>query len=166
VAQIDLWQLHRIDRKVPQEEQFDAVRTLLREGVIKYAGLSEVTVEEIKIAQQYFPVATVQNKYNLRSRGAEDVLKYCTDENIGFIPWYPLSNGELTKSGGPVDAVTKRHDATISQIALAWLLQRSPVMLPIPGTSNVRHLEENVASAAIVLSAEDLAVLDTVERQA
>jgi aryl-alcohol dehydrogenase-like predicted oxidoreductase len=152
VERIDLWQLHRIDPKVPRDEQFGAVKQLLDEGVIRFAGLSEVTVEEVKAASKVFPVATVQNLYNLANRAAEPVLDYCEQQGIGFIPWYPLAAGELARSGSVLDKIAKEHRVAPSQIALAWILKRSPVMLPIPGTSKVKHLEENVAAVEIQLS--------------
>jgi pyridoxine 4-dehydrogenase len=160
VERIDLWQLHRIDPKVPRDEQFAAVKQLLDEGVIRFAGLSEVTVEEIEAAAKVFPVATVQNRYNLMDREAEPVLDYCEQRGIGFIPWNPLAAGDLARPGSALDEIAKKHRANPSQIALAWLLQRSPVMLPIPGTSKVKHLEENIASVQIELSADDVAALD------
>jgi aryl-alcohol dehydrogenase-like predicted oxidoreductase len=160
VEQIGLWQLHRIDPSVPRDEQFGAVRRLLDSGVIRHAGLSEVSVADIKAAAGYFDVATVQNRYNLGDRGAEDVLNYCADHGIGFIPWYPLAAGALTQPGSVLDEIARVHQASAGQIALAWLLQRSPVMLPIPGTSRVSHLEQNVAAASIVLSEEEFAALD------
>lgn len=162
VEQIGLWQLHRIDPKTPRDEQFGAVKQLIDEGVIRHAGLSEVSVEEIKAASKYFKVATVQNRYNLTDRGSEDVLDYSTQHGIGFIPWYPLAAGTLTETGAMLDTIAHRHGASKGQIALAWLLQRSPVMLPIPGTSQVAHLEQNVAAADINLSAEECAALDGV----
>lgn len=152
VERIDLWQLHRIDPHVPRDEQFAAVRQLIDEGVIRYAGLSEVSAEDIEAARRIFPVATVQNRYNLADRGSEDVLEYCEQHGIGFIPWYPLAAGDLARPGSALDLAVQRHGATPGQIALAWLLRRSPVMLPIPGTSSVRHLEENVGAAGIHLS--------------
>jgi pyridoxine 4-dehydrogenase len=160
VKQIGLWQLHRIDPKVPREAQFVAVKSLLDEGIIKHAGLSEVSVADIKAAVQVFPVATVQNRYNLVDRGSEDVLEHCERNGIGFLPWYPLAAGELAKSGSLLDSIAKAHRATPSQVALAWVLKRSPVMLPIPGTSKVRHLEENVAAVNIELTEEEYAALD------
>lgn len=163
VERIDLWQLHRIDPKVPRDEQFAAVKQLLDSGVIRHAGLSEVSVEEIKAAQQVFPVATVQNLYNLANRQSEEVLNYCEEQGIGFIPWYPLAAGELAKSGGTLDRIARRHNATTGQIALAWTLHRSPVMLPIPGTSQRTHLIENVAAAAIRLTNEDAVELDRIK---
>ena len=160
VEQIGLWQLHRIDQKVPREAQFAAVKALLDDGIIKHAGLSEVSVADIKAASQVFPVVTVQNRYNLVDRGSEDVLEYCEQHGIGFIPWYPLAAGELAKPGSILDRIAKAHGAAPSQIALAWVLRRSPVMLPIPGTSKVKHLEENVAAVDIQLSDEEYAALD------
>jgi len=160
VERIDLWQLHRIDPNVPRDEQFGAVKQLLDEGVIRFAGLSEVTVEEIQAAAKVFPVATVQNLYNLANRGAEAVLDYCEQQGIGFIPWYPLAAGDLARSGSVLDRIAKEHRVVPSQIALAWILQRSPVMLPIPGTSKVKHLEENIAAVEIQLSESELASLN------
>lgn len=160
VDQIALWQLHRIDSRVPRGEQFDAVRRLLDEGYIRHAGLSEASIEEIEAAGRHFPVATVQNRYNLGDRGSEEVLEYCEARGIGFIPWYPLSAGGLTRAGGELDTIARRHDASVGQIALAWLLRRSPVMLPIPGTSKLKHLEENTAAAAIRLSDAEFEQLD------
>ncbi|HXZ17925.1 MAG TPA: aldo/keto reductase [Roseiarcus sp.] len=164
VEAIDLWQLHRIDPKVPANEQFDAIRTLIRDGVIRTAGLSEVSVAEIKAAAKVFPVATVQNRYNLADRASEKVLDHCEKHGIGFIPWFPLNAGELAREGSELDAIAKRLKATPGQIALAWLLKRSPVMLPIPGTGKVRHLEENVGAASIKLSDEEFATLDKAGR--
>ena len=160
VERIDLWQLHRIDPEVPRDEQFAAIRHLLDAGVIRFAGLSEVSVDDIKAAQQMFDVATVQNLYNLANRQSEDVLTYCEQQNIGFIPWYPLAAGDLTKRGGTLDKIAQKHRATAGQIALAWMLYRSRVLLPIPGTSKRAHLVENVAASALQLSAEDMQQLD------
>jgi len=160
VDTIALWQLHTIDPKVPQREQFSAVKSLLDDGVIAQAGLSNVSVEEIEAARKIFPVATVQNQYNLVTRDSEDVLDYCEAHNIGFIPWYPLAAGDLAQPDSLLDGIAKKHKATPAQIALAWVLKRSPVMLPIPGTGKVKHLEENVAAAEVVLSDEDFAALD------
>ena len=164
VDRIDLWQLHRIDSSVDRTAQFEAIATLLDDGIIAQAGLSEVSVEEIEAASEVFEVATVQNRYNLVDRGSEDVLDYCEKNDIGFIPWYPLAAGDLAKPGGLLADIAKKHGATPGQIALAWVLKRSPVMLPIPGTSKVAHLEENVAAADIELSDEDFAALDAVGR--
>jgi pyridoxine 4-dehydrogenase len=160
VERIDLWQLHRIDSKVPRDEQFAAVKQLLDDGIIRHAGLSEVSVEEVEAASKYFKVATVQNRYNLADRASEAVLDYCERQGVGFIPWFPLAAGELAKPGGLLDTIAHRHKAAPSQIALAWVLKRSPVMLPIPGTSKTAHLEENVAAAGIALSEEEFAGLD------
>ena len=159
VERIDLWQLHRIDSKVPRDEQFDAIRGFIKAGLIRHAGLSEVSVEEIKAAQKFFPVATVQNLYNVANRKSEDVLAYCEANGIGFIPWFPLAGGDLIKSTA-YQAICAKYGASPGQIALAWALKRSPVMLPIPGTGQVKHLEENTAAAAIQLSDEDFATLD------
>jgi len=159
VEQIGLWQLHRIDPKVPRDEQFEAIKSLLRDGVIRHAGLSEVSVAEIEAASKFFKVATVQNRYNLVVRDSEDVLVHCERHGIGFIPWFPLAAGDLARPGSVLDAVARRHGAAPSQIALAWVLKRSPVMLPIPGTSKVSHLEENVAAVNVALSNEEFAAL-------
>ncbi|HEY2634595.1 MAG TPA: aldo/keto reductase [Steroidobacteraceae bacterium] len=160
VDQIDLWQLHRIDPKVPRDEQFGAVKELLDTGIIRNAGLSEVSVRDIKAACTVFKVATVQNHYNLVERAHEAVLDFCAAQGIGFIPWFPLAAGELAKPGALLDTIAKDHDAAPGQIALAWMLKRSPVLLPIPGTSQVSHLEENVAAAALRLTEEEFAALD------
>jgi pyridoxine 4-dehydrogenase len=160
VAQIDLWQLHRIDPNVPRDEQFGAVRQLLDDGIVRHAGLSEVSVADIEAARRVFPVATVQNRYNLVDRRSDDVLAYCAAHNIGFIPWFPLAAGELTRPRGLVERIAKAHGATGGQVALAWLLLRSRVMLPIPGTLHVDHLEENVAAASLSLTREERAELD------
>ena len=160
VEHLDLWQLHRIDPKVPAREQFGAIKTLLDEGVIKHAGLSEVSVGDIQEASKVFKVATVQNRYNLVDRTHEAVLDYCGEHNIGFIPFFPLAAGDLAKTHTALEHVAKKHNATTGQIALAWLLKRSPVMLPIPGTSKVKHLEENTAAANIELSHEEYETLN------
>ncbi|MEY4706636.1 MAG: hypothetical protein RJB58_359 [Pseudomonadota bacterium] len=160
VEQIGLWQLHRIDGRVPRAEQFGAIKQLLDEGVIAHAGLSEVSVADIKAASKVFPVATVQNAYNMMDRGSDDVVEYCQAHGIGFIPYYPLGGGgELARAGGKLAALAKAKGATSGQIALAWLLKRSPIMLPIPGTSKLSHLEENCAAAAIALSDAEFASL-------
>jgi pyridoxine 4-dehydrogenase len=156
--------LHRIDSKVPREEQFAAIRSMLDDGIIRHAGLSEISVADIKAASKVFEVATVQNRYNLVDRGSEDVLDYCEAHDIGFVPWFPLAAGNLAKPGSILDAIAKAHGAAPSQIALAWVLKRSPVMLPIPGTSKVAHLEENDAAVNIHLSDEDFARLDCAGR--
>jgi aryl-alcohol dehydrogenase-like predicted oxidoreductase len=157
---IELWQLHRIDPKVPRDEQFGVIAAMIKEGLIRHAGLSEVSVAEIEAARKFFPVATVQNRYNLGDRAAEQALAHCERNGIGFIPWYPLAAGDLAKPGGALDQVAKAHGATQGQVALAWLLQRSPVMLPIPGTGSVAHLEENVGAAAITLTDAEFAALE------
>jgi len=159
LEQIALWQLHRIDPKVPRDEQFGAIKAMLDAGLIRYAGLSEVTVEEIQAAEKVFPVATVQNRYSATHRVYEDVLDYCESRGIGFIPWYPLSGGALTGQDSPLAEVARRHQASPTQIAIAWLLKRSPVMLLIPGTSKRAHLEENVAAAGIELSEDEFNAL-------
>lgn len=165
VETIDLWQLHRIDAKVDRDEQFAAIAEMQREGLIRHVGLSEVSIDEIKAAQEHFEVVSVQNLYNLVTRQSEDVLDYCETENIGFIPWFPLAAGSLAREGSVLDEVARKLDASPSQVALAWVLKRSPVMLPIPGTSKVKHLEENVAAAGLALSDEDFKALDKVGRQ-
>jgi pyridoxine 4-dehydrogenase len=160
VDTIDLYQLHRIDPRTDPAEQFGELKALQDDGLVRHLGLSEVTVEQIKAAREVFEVTTVQNLYNLTNRQSEDVLQYCEAEGIGFIPWFPLAAGELAKPGGPVDEIARAHDATAGQVALAWLLAKSPVMLPIPGTSSVAHLEENVAAADLKLGDAELATLD------
>src|SRR5580700_5749774 len=149
VERIDLYQLHRIDPKVPAQDQLGTLKDLQAEGKIKHIGLSEVTVKQIRHAQTIVPIVSVQNRYSVADRGAEDVLEYCEKENMGFIPWFPLAAGQLSSGDSPIRRVAERLKATPSQVALAWLLSRSPVMLPIPGTSSVKHLEENVAAAGL-----------------
>jgi aryl-alcohol dehydrogenase-like predicted oxidoreductase len=166
LERIDLWQLHRIDPKVPRDEQFGVIADMLDEGIIRFAGLSEVSVEEIEAARKHFPVATVQNLYNLAHRKSEPVLEYCEQHGIGFIPWYPLAAGSLAAPGGVVAALAERLRATPAQVALAWVLKRSPVLLPIPGTSSVRHLEENTSAATLDLSEKDFSELDAQGRRA
>jgi pyridoxine 4-dehydrogenase len=160
VEQISLWQLHRVDPNVPRDEQFDAVRSMQAEGLIRFAGLSEVSVDDIQAASKHFKVATVQNRYNLTDRASEDVLEYCEKHGIGFIPWYPLAAGSLTQTGSPLQKMAADRGVSAGQIALAWLLKRSPVILPIPGTSKRTHLRENVAAAAISLSDREFAALE------
>jgi len=160
VETIELWQLHRIDPKVPEDEQFSAIKSQIEAKTIRHVGLSEVSVAEIDAASKFFPVVTVQNRYNLTDRGSEDVLAHCEKKGIGFIPWFPLAAGDLAKAGGTLDTIAGAHKATPGQIALAWLLARSPVMLPIPGTAQVKHLEENVGAAAIKLTDAEFAALD------
>jgi pyridoxine 4-dehydrogenase len=166
IGQIGLWQLHRIDPDTPRDDQFKAVRSLIDEGVVRHVGLSEVSVKGIEAASAFFPVATVQNQYNLADRTHEAVLDYCEQKGIGFIPFFPLAAGSLAKPGGALDVIAKGHRATPGQIALAWILKRSPVMLPIPGTSKVAHLVENVAAAGIRLSEEEFAALDMLGHRA
>ncbi len=159
---IDLWQLHRIDPSTPREEQFGALREFVDEGLVRHIGLSEVNVEEIEAAQAAgLTVASVQNEYNLANRQSEQVLSYCTANGIAFIPWFPVASGNLARPGGPLDKVRAQHgQATSAQLALAWLLQRSPVMLPIPGTASVAHLEENCAAADLSLSEDEFTSLE------
>ncbi len=156
---IDLYQLHRIDPKVPAEETLGALKDLQTQGKIKHIGLSEVSVEELEHAQTIVPIVSVQNLYNLSARSSEKLLDYCTEKSIGFIPWFPVAGGDLVKPGGVLDRAAKTHGATVAQLALAWLLQRSPVMLPIPGTSSVAHLEENVGASSLTLTDEEFASL-------
>ena len=165
LEQIPLWQLHRIDAKVPRDEQFGVMKAMQQEGLIRHLGLSEVSVEEIEAAQQVFEVATVQNLYNLVTRQSEDVLDYCEAQKIGFIPWFPLAGGNLARPGSLLDDLSHKYETTTSGVALAWVLKRSPVMLPIPGTSKVKHLEENVAAASIVLDDADFAALSEQGKQ-
>ena len=149
LERIDLYQLHRIDPKIPAEDQLGTLKDLQKQGKIKHVGLSEVNVRQIQHAQKILPIVSVQNRYSVSDRGSEDVLEYCEREHIGFIPWFPLAAGKLSGAKSPINVVAERLKATPSQVALAWLLARSPVMLPIPGTSSVKHLEENVAAAGL-----------------
>ena len=165
LEQIDLWQLHRIDAKVPSADQFGVIADMQKDGLIRHAGLSEVSVAEIEEASKYFKVATVQNHYNFANRQSEAVLDYCEKNGIGFIPWFPLAGGELVEGHEKARAILEKHNASGSQIALAWLLKRSPVMLPIPGTGKVKHLEDNVAAAGLTLSDEDFATLDGIGKR-
>jgi len=166
VERIDLYQLHRIDPEVPADEQLGTLADLQREGKFRHFGLSETTVEEIEMARRVLSVVSVQNRYNLQDRAQwEDVVDHCEAEGIAFIPWFPLAAGPLAREGGPVDRIARRLGATPGQVALAWLLRRSPVMLPIPGTSKVAHLEENVAAAALELDDEATRELDEASRQ-
>lgn len=156
---IDLYQLHRIDPKVPAEEQFGLLADVQKEGKVRHIGLSEVSVEEIENARKYFEVVSVQNLYNLGNRQSEAVLEYCEKENIGFIPWFPVAAGELARPGGPLDEMSKTKGVTVAQLALAWLLYRSPVILPIPGTSSIDHLEENHKASEVELTDEEFETL-------
>jgi aryl-alcohol dehydrogenase-like predicted oxidoreductase len=154
LERLDLWQLHRIDPKVPVEESLGAIKRLQEQGKIRHVGLSEVKPHEIDQARKVVEIVSVQNQYNISDRQHEDVVDYCAKHKLAFIPWFPVASGKLAKPGGKLDAVAKAHGATISQISLAWLLHRSAVMLPIPGTSSVEHLEENVAAGVKLSDAE------------
>lgn len=159
VDTIDLYQLHRIDPKVPADESLGELKKMQGEGKIRHFGLSEVSVTEIEHARTIIDVVSVQNLYNLANRQSEEVLDYCTEHKIGFIPWFPVASGDLARPGGPLDEAAKTHHATVAQLALAWLLKRSPVMLPIPGTSSVAHLDENVAASSVTLTEDEFATL-------
>jgi pyridoxine 4-dehydrogenase len=152
LERIDLWQLHRIDPKVPVEESLGIIKRLQEQGKIRHVGLSEVKPKEIEHARKVVEIVSVQNLYNLGDRQHEDVVDYCAEHKLAFIPWFPVAAGKLAKEGGPLDSAAKRHGITVSQLSLAWLLHRSPVMLPIPGTSSVKHLEENIAAADVKLN--------------
>jgi aryl-alcohol dehydrogenase-like predicted oxidoreductase len=160
VEQIDLWQLHRIDPQTPVEESLGEIAKLQKEGKIRHIGLSEVKPHEIEQAQKVVKIVSVQNQYNIGDRQHEDVLEYCEKHGLAFIPWFPVAAGKLAQPGGKLDATAKKHGATVSQLSLAWLLHRSPVMLPIPGTSSVKHLEENVAAAGVKLSDQEWAEIE------
>ncbi len=166
VERIDLWQLHRIDPKVDREEQFGVIAEMQKEGLIRHVGLSEVSVEEIEAAGRHFAVTTVQNRYNLVDRASEAVLAHCEAAGIGFIPWAPLAAGSLARTGSALSGIAERLGVSAGQVALAWVLRRSPAMLPIPGTGSVSHLEENVAAAAIALGEAEFAELDRQGRAA
>ena len=155
VDRIDLWQLHRIDPKVPVEESLGAMKKLQQQGKIRHIGLSEVKPAEIEQARKVVEIVSVQNKYNISDRAHEDTLEYCEKHKIAFIPWFPVAAGKLAQPGGVLDSAAKKHGVTVSQLSLAWLLHRSPVMLPIPGTSSLAHLEENVKAADVTLSDAD-----------
>ena len=160
VDRIDLIQLHRIDSAVPLADQLGAFRELQQQGKVRHIGLSEVSVEELKAAREIVDVVSVQNLYNLTNRKSQDVLDYATAENIAFIPWFPIATGDLAAPDSPVAAIAAELEATPAQVALAWLLQKSPVVLPIPGTKSVEHLAENLGAARLTLSAEDMDRLD------
>lgn len=162
VDRIDLLQLHRIDPTVPFEDQIGELRKLQDEGKIRHIGLSQVSVAEVEAAQQIAPIASVQNLYNLTDRSSEDLLDWSTEHGVAFIPWFPLATGALSKEDGPLTQLAERHDATPSQLALAWLLKRSPVMLPIPGTSSIEHLEDNLQGATIELTDDEFEELSAV----
>lgn len=157
---IDLWQLHRIDPKVPRDEQFGVIKEMQQEGKIRFFGLSEVSIEEIEAARKIVDVVSVQNLYNLTNRRSEDVLNYCEQHDIGFIPWFPLDVGNLAREGSALEQIASNLGAAPSQVALAWLLKRSRVMLPIPGTSSIKHLEENMKAESLQLSDEDMQTLN------
>jgi pyridoxine 4-dehydrogenase len=161
---IDLWQLHRIDPQVPVEESLAAIAKLQKQGKIRHIGLSEVKPNEIDEARKVVKIVSVQNQYNLADRQHEDVLEYCEKNGLAFIPWFPVAAGKLAQPGGKLDNVAKRHGATVAQLSLAWLLHRSPVMLPIPGTSSVTHLEENLKAAEIVLSQDEMNEIEAVAK--
>jgi pyridoxine 4-dehydrogenase len=158
---IDLYQLHRIDPRVPAEESLGALKEMQRQGKIRYIGLSEVSVAEIQHAQEIVDIVSVQNLYNLSNRQSENVLQYCEQNDIAFIPWAPIASGELAQPGSQLDLLAKKKSATPGQIAIAWLLKRSPVILPIPGTSSLAHLEENIASASLDLTDQEFAQLES-----
>ena len=160
VDRIDLWQLHRIDPKVPVEESLGAIKELQKQGKIRHVGLSEVKPREIERARKTIDIVSVQNQFNIGDRKHDDTLEYCTRHKLGFIPWFPVAAGKLANPGGPLDKAAKQHGATVSQLALAWLLHHSPVMLPIPGTSSVKHLEENTAAAGVHLTSQEWAALE------
>jgi aryl-alcohol dehydrogenase-like predicted oxidoreductase len=164
LERIDLYQLHRIDPKVPVEESLGELKKMQQEGKIRHIGLSEVKPDEIERAQRTVPIVSVQNQYNIADRKHEDTLQYCEQHQLAFIPWFPVAAGELAKPGGPLDQTAGKHGATVAQLCIAWLLWRSPEMLPIPGTSSVSHLEENVASAQLKLGDEEWAELEKIAR--
>jgi aryl-alcohol dehydrogenase-like predicted oxidoreductase len=157
---IDLYQLHRIDAKVPVEESLGALMDLRRQGKIRHIGLSEVNPKQIEQARKTAPIVSVQNRYNISDRDHEETLRYCDQHTLAFIPWYPVGAGRLVRPGGVLDRAAQRHHASLAQISIAWLLHRSPMMLPIPGTSKVAHLEENIASSGVKLSAEEWAAIE------
>ncbi|WP_348267627.1 aldo/keto reductase [Edaphobacter paludis] len=164
VERIDLWQLHRIDPQTPVEDSLGEIAKLQKEGKIRHVGLSEVKPHEIEQAQKVVKIVSVQNQYNIGDRKHEDVLEYCEKHGLAFIPWFPVAAGKLAQPGGKLDAAAKKNGATVSQLSLAWLLHRSPVMLPIPGTSSVQHLEENVAAANVKLSDAEWAEIEAAAR--
>jgi pyridoxine 4-dehydrogenase len=164
LERIDLYQLHRIDPKVPAEDQLGTLKDLQAQGKIKHIGLSEVSVEQTQHARTIVPIVSVQNRYSVTDRGSEDVLEYCEKEKLGFIPWFPLAAGRVSGADSPISRVAARWKATPFQVALAWLLARSPVMLPIPGTSKVKHLEENVAAGELRIDANAMLELDGLAR--
>jgi pyridoxine 4-dehydrogenase len=162
VDRIDLWQLHRIDPNVPVEESLGAIKGLQEAGKIRHIGLSEVSVAEIERARKVVDVVSVQNEYNVITRKSEDVVNYCEAHNLGFIPWFPVAAGRLTQPGSKLDSIAKKHNATVAQVSIAWLLHRSPVMLPIPGTSSIEHLIENIKSQNLSLSDDEFTALNAI----
>jgi pyridoxine 4-dehydrogenase len=166
VERIDLYQLHRIDPKVPVEESLGALKNLQKAGKIRHIGLSEVTVEEIERANKTVKIVSVQNQYNLSDRRHEKVLQYCEKNQVAFIPFFPVAAGKLAQAGGPLDATAKNHHITIAQLSLAWLLHHSPVTIPIPGTSSVKHLEENVAASKVQLTADEWKMIEAAAEKA
>ena len=165
VERLDLWQLHRIDPKTPVEESLGAAKKLQEQGKIRHIGLSEVSVPEIEKARKIVEVVSVQNEYNLTTRKSEEVLNYCEKHKLGFIPWFPVAAGKLAQAGGKLDQIARRHKASVAQLSIAWLLHRSPVMLPIPGTSSVAHLEENLKSADLHLSESEWNEVESAVKQ-
>jgi pyridoxine 4-dehydrogenase len=162
LERIELYQLHRIDPKVPVEESLGALKDLQKAGKIRHIGLSEVSPAEIDRASKTVKIVSVQNQYNLSDRQHEKVLQYCEQQQLAFIPWFPVAAGKLAEPGGPLDQIARKHGATVAQLSLAWLLHHSPVMIPIPGTSSVKHLEENMAAARLQLSPEEWAAVEGV----
>jgi pyridoxine 4-dehydrogenase len=160
LERIELYQLHRIDPKVPVEESLGALKDLQKAGKIRHIGLSEVSPAEVDRASKTVKIVSVQNQYNLSDRQHEKVLQYCEQQKLAFIPWFPVAAGKLAEPGGPLDQIARKHGATVAQLSLAWLLHHSPVMIPIPGTSSVKHLEENMAAAKLQLSPEDWAAVE------
>ncbi|MGC2163052.1 MAG: aldo/keto reductase [Silvibacterium sp.] len=161
VERIDLWQLHRIDPKVPVEESLGAIKELQKQGKIRHVGLSEVSPEEIEHAKNILPIVSVQNQYNLSDRQHEKTLLYCQHHKLGFIPWFPVAAGKLARAGGPLDKTAHAHHATVAQLSLAWLLHHSPVTVPIPGTTSIAHLEENMGAGALQLSTEEWKAIES-----
>jgi pyridoxine 4-dehydrogenase len=166
VERIDLWQLHRIDPKVPVEESLGIIEKLRQQGKIRHVGLSEVSPEEVAQARKTVAIVSVQNQYNIGDRRHENTLQYSDQHKLGFIPWFPVAAGKLARAGGPLDGAAKRHNITVAQLSLAWLLHHSPVMLPIPGTSSVEHLEENIAAADVKLSADEWKAIESEGKKA
>jgi pyridoxine 4-dehydrogenase len=166
LERIDLYQLHRIDPKVPAEESLGALKDLQQQGKIRHIGLSEVSPAEIEKCSTIVRIVSVQNRYNISDRAHEDALKYCEEHKLAFIPWFPVAAGKLATAGGPLESAAKRHGVSVAQLSIAWLLHRSPVMLPIPGTSSVKHLEENVAAASLRLNADEWQALEQTAKAA